>query len=585
MGNVQASDSSNIRVIPLTDKWFREARVTTSAKKHLLRSLKSLVKAKDPTPSFKLYGSSDVSVVKRFLNSVAWDKLDIPAGWKEYEYDRLKKFGGQGGHPAWSDMWQLMTLYVTRPQKVKYVDPEVMGLIKDIYHQVFPAPLRVLPVDEGLALLVATDKIFEKAAGCRDFDLKKTDTLAQFHAIRDVESGLLRKFRMYVFERFQKNKPRIFMPGPFANMLEQASFLVPKMLKIQDDLRSQLEECPLYHFGDKIGFDNLFLKIMPGKLHQSLISLKQKVLGSGRKWDPSKVICLYIQGDFEKMDTTTGVSQYENIYLPIIQEAYDEKDRAHIRNASIQTVKMPIITPSGVIIDDHGTGSGMENTNDGEGNCNLYYGKRTEKLYAIKMRRRLPNVLYEFAGDYYNGDDSSRNILLYDITDQQLASIEQYYMVSALQAAAECGFRINEKWRMDTHFGLYNQNGYWFKWDTACNVTCHYMYPAALILNSIINPEKEYSKATWDKDYRDIDVVEKLDNGRYLPYYHELVHYVDNGMKFPLLGRTEPETSRILSKYERYRALQSLDERYNRQDWTLSNSETLKYVLSYRHRR
>lgn len=282
------------------------------------------------------------------------------------------------------------------------------------------------------------------------------------------------------------------------------------------------------------------------------------------------------------MDTTTGVSQYDEIYLPIITEAYAEKDRNHIREASRQTVLMPIITPSGVIVDPHGTGSGMENTNDGEGNCNLYYGKRTEKLYVVKMKRRLPSVMYEFAGDYYNGDDSTRNIIFYDITDEQLASTQQYYMVSALQAAAECGFRINEKWRMDIHFGLYNQNGYWFKWDNDLNVACHYMYPAALILNSIINPEKEYSKSTWDKDYRDIDVTEKLDNGRYLPYFHELVHFVDNGMKFPLLGRNEMETNRILSKYERYRALQSLSERYNRQDWTLSKSATLNYVLSYR---
>jgi hypothetical protein len=282
------------------------------------------------------------------------------------------------------------------------------------------------------------------------------------------------------------------------------------------------------------------------------------------------------------MDTTTGLEQYDKLYLPLAEKCIAPEFREGFKEAMIQTVIMPIISPSGVMIGVHGTGSGMENTNNGESWCNLYYGTELLEKFQDYMSVKLPRVIYEVVGFYVNGDDSTFNIIFYDISDAEMDKAMKYFQSAAERTAKECGFRINDKWRMDEHFGLYNQNGYWFTINQDLTCTCTFIYPAALILNSIMNPEKQYTKASWDKDYRDLDVTEKLDNGRYLPYFHELIEFVDSGMKYHLLGRTENETRRILSKWDRYRALQSLSERYNRQDYNIATSPTVMFVLQSR---
>lgn len=584
MENVTKDDTKLVSLIPLEDSWFSEAKVSPAAKAHLESALKSLKSAKDPTPAFKLYGSDSAEeLIRRFLDSVDWSRVIVPDGWKEYEYSRIAKAGRQGGHPSWDELEPLFFMYQTRLSSVNFVDEEVMqecidDLLRCFHNQIVP-----VSVDLSLAKLLSKDKIFTTAAGCRDFNLKKTDLTAQLRAIGDLKSGLADHFRMYTFVKVTKNKPRLFMPGAFAHMIDQARYCVPRLECIQNDLRTRGAMSSMYSFGDKIGFDPLFHDIMPHKLEIALKHLKNILERNRLHLDLKKVKILYVQGDFEKMDTTTGTEQYKKLYLPQIDHTVDPKYRADQRRSMLLTTTVPIISPSGVMVDDHGTGSGMENTNEGECYCNKYYKKRCNKKFKRKMKRRLPHVIFVFGGDYINGDDSTTNLILYNVSDKDLELIKKLYQESAEEAAHECGFRINDKWRMDTHFGLYCQEGYWFTIDRNLHVTCDYMYPAALIINSIVDPLKEYKPADWDKDFRDCDVSEKLENGRYLPYFHKLIDFVDNGMKFPLLGRRERETYRILSKFERYRALQPQDERWNKTEFNLSSSRVLNYIAAKRH--
>jgi hypothetical protein len=583
MANVAQDVTSKVTLIPLEDSWFSEAKVSPVAKAHLESSLESLQSAQDHTPTFKLYGSDSNEVIERFLDSVDWDNVIVPDGWKEYEYSRLKKAGPQGGHPSWKEMEPLFFLYQERLSPVSFVDQEIMQECIDDISRCFHQQIKPRNADSSLAKLISKDKIFNTAAGCRDFNLKKTSLIAQIHAVKDYESGLADHFRMYTFEKFQKQKPRIFMPGAFSHMIDQARYCVPRLERIQQDLRERGAYSSMYSFGDKIGFDPLFHDIMAAKFEIELKYLKRRLIQNRRRFDLKKVKILYVQGDFEKMDTTTGTDQYNKLYLPQTDHTVLPEFRADHRRSMLLTTTVPIISPSGVMIGDHGTGSGMENTNEGECYCNKYYKKRTNKKFSHKMKRKLPHVIYVFAGDFENGDDSTSNLIIYDVSDSDLEIIKSLYQAAAEEAARECGFRINDKWRMDCNFGLYCQEGYWFSIDSNLHVTCHYMYPAALILNSIINPLKEYSRADWDKDFRDIDVAEKLDNGKYLPYFTQLIDYVDNGMKYPLLGRRERETYRILSKFERYRALQSQDERWNKSEFNISSSPVLNYVMAKRN--
>jgi hypothetical protein len=561
----QTEDISKVSIVQLSEKWFIDAKVSSKDKEHLLKSLNNLKRGRAPTPSFKLYGSSSRKLVTKFLDSIAWNSIDVPEGWKEYEFDRLSKFGPQGGYRPWEEMRELFHMYQTR-LKPCVCNLSVLRELAKSYDSIF---CQMLPAKETLKFLIKAQKIQDRAAGCRQFSLKKTDVFAQVTAIKDFESNLCRYFFMYTFSRYYKNKIRLFMPGSFAHMIDQARYVQPFLVAIQTDIEAKRSKSLLRQHSDKIGFSKCF-DIMSDEINDMLISSPL-----------SEWTLIYVQGDFEKMDTTTGSDQYINLFIPLMSRAfrYSEKSENYrkLETSMLLTTTVPIASPDGMMTGEHGTGSGMENTNIGEGCCNDYYQLNTIVILTRKCKSE--SIEFKTAARRVNGDDSAYVFLVKSKSPEILARFKELVQESAQISAEECGFIINDKWRIDENFGLFCQNCFWYD---AKLRKVRYMYPSSLILNSIINPEKEYSKSTWDKDYRDIDIIEKCDNGSTLPYFKELVKFVDNGMKFHLLGRSEKETRRILSKYDKYRALQSLHERYNRQDYDITKSPTIRLIKEIR---
>jgi len=582
--------NSKVSIVPLDEKWFQNAKVSPKAQEHLLSSLSNLRSGRDTTPTFPLYGSKDSKeIAVRFLDSLDWAAMGLPQGVKEYEYSRLEKHGGQGGFRPWSELEDLFYLYQERLAPCRVMSDAAFLTYVDQYKTIF---CKMLAINESLAKLVAADKIQDRAAGCRDFNLKKTDPVAQRRAIQDYKSGLAENFFMYVFSRYNKLKPRIFMPGPFASMLDQARYIHPFLTAIQDDIKTKRSDSALVQHADKLGFEQCF-DIMGEEISKAKLDFRQWSL-------------LYVQGDFEKMDTTEGPSQYENLFIPAVAAAFNfgrnSENYKELSKSMMKTVKMPIASPSGMMVGDHGTGSGMNSTNIGEGCSNDYYELRWIELLKDKCAKE--NIQIKILSRRVNGDDSTVVIAVKSKNPAIIALVKKFIQECAEQAATECGFRINSKWRIDEHFGLFCQNYYWYD---IRKKKLLWMYPASLIINAIMNPEGEYinpfklktvngkkikvlkpdvkrhpEKPWWDKDYRDIDVTEKLDNGKHLPYFTKLVDFVNNGMRYRLLGKSETETNRILSKYERYRALQPYDKYFNRVDYDFSKSPTINYLLKVR---
>lgn len=541
---------SDSRLEPLGGKLWNELMKLCSAESvaALRRSLASLEAGRAPTPSFKLYGKSDVSVATDFLASLRKD--EFPDWMLKYEESRLEKWGPQGGHAPWKDVEEDFSLYSTRPVTVTYTSASVRKSMQRDYASL---KCNMMSLSECFKYLNDEDKIQDRAAGWNTFQLKKTDASAQAEALRLARSGQWKQGCGYVFGRYNKKKKRIFMPMSYSSMLKQAQYFVPFLTGIQNDLRSKQSRSSFTFWADKIGFDNCF-DIM-GKLIDQ------------RRSDKHSTTIVFIQRDFEKMDTTTASSQYEEFFLPTLDAAYHQR-MSDMHDAMLFTTNAPIITPSGILTGNHGTASGAEVTNGGETVCNDYYDRRIQELLSLSYHKWY--VLLTTQG---NGDDGTS---VYEVADFE--SFVQAYTAAANQAASECGFRTQaDKWRIDREFGLYCQNMYWLEGNK-----CKWAYPATLILNSICNPEHQYTPAQWDKDYRDIDIIEKLDNGRGLPYYPELVNYVCKGTKYPLLGSTEQETARILSKYDKYRSLQYQTERFNREDYNISQSPTVNLILSMR---
>lgn len=291
------------------------------------------------------------------------------------------------------------------------------------------------------------------------------------------------------------------MPMPFSSMIVQAQYFLPFLKSIQQDLRDKGARSSYTFWADKIGFDNCF------RIFTDLFRAAKQT----HHIDDSYVI-LFIQRDFEKMDTTTGPSQYSEAFIPILGSAFGWKDTcenyARLKESMLFTTQAPIITPDGVLNGDHGTASGAEVTNGGETCCNEVYDKTVRKRLAEKAKAN--SITYVIIFTAGNGDDGCTCVA---VKRQDVTKFKEIYTQSAQEVADEQSYRMQaSKWFISDEYGLYCQNFYWR--DQFDRI--QYAYPAVLILNSIINPEHQYKKSEWDKDYRDLDIIEKLDNGRNL---------------------------------------------------------------------
>jgi hypothetical protein len=523
-------------------------------------SMSALVRGRAPTPSFKLYGKTDQSLAIRFLDSIRAKNL-IPDWMRTYEWSRLSKWGPQGGYKPWSELKELLELYYTRPEEC-HVKDTVMQLLRKKYGSMH---LIKMAATDTLSSLINADKIQERAAGWSTYDLKKTDRKAQVIAINYARKGLWKYGRGYVFSRFNKQKMRIFMPMPFSSMIVQAQYYLNFLAKIQQDLIVNRSRSKFLFWADKVGLNN-----------GVMLMILQETLD--RCPDIPNSTYLYVQRDFEKMDTTMGLSQYQRVVVPLIAAAYGFKETSlqyqELSEVMNFTVTCPIDTPDGCIPLPHGTASGAEVTNGGEtlGN-DAYDSEIREELIATCKQK---NVRFSEVYSLGNGDDGAS---LFKVAIDQVELFKHIYSTIANNVAKRHGYRVQaQKWHLSTVFGLYCQYMLWI--DKMNKI--HQAYPAVLILNSIVNPERQYSKSEWDKDYRDLDIIAKLDNGYGLPYFTELVDYVDKGMKFRLLGRSERETRRILSKYDRWVHLQDSSEFFNKRPFTVGSSPTIQYLLNTR---
>lgn len=544
--NKTVTDSS------ISETWFN--LVTPKAKHHLLSSLSNLRSGAPTTPSFKLYGKDDWSVVADFLTKVQSDKT-VPKWLLAYEFSREEKFGPQGGHAPWDELVDDAKLYFTRPQPVADHSCDVSK-----YKQL---TCRLQSYPEVLATLKGDDKIQTRAAGWRAFDLKKTDPQAQRMALEDLHSGMWKLGWAYFFSRYNKMKKRLFVPMPFSNMIGQAQYFNPFLKQIQNNLRLFKSASEFRFWGDKIGFKDCF---------HSIVEPLCKGL------DPSHIV--YVMRDFEKMDTTTGVDQKASFFLPKLGAAFGfgPKTKAYEQMSEmiLFSNRCPIATPDGMWTGNHGEASGATVTNGGETCCNEEYNR----IFNEKLKELAKDIAFREIISLGNGDDGISLYYLEDVS--KFETFASYVREAAEYAAKQTGFRIQaEKW--DIHLGTYGKYcQYLVSWD---GDSLHAMYPAALAINSIVNPEKEYKASEWDKDYRDIDIIMKLTPCVELPYFHKLIDYVDNGMKYGLLGRTEEATRRILSKYDKYKSLQDGHLEFNIYDDEykgLENNPVVKYILNKR---
>lgn len=519
-----------MRISSLDEKWF--TGVSPNARKHLLGSMKTLETGVEPAPSFPLYGERDAKVIcEQFLNLISESHLKVPQWQLEYEKSRIAKVGRQGGVPSWKDCKENFLLYFSRPKEVdkekfeKYFD-------KSIYLKYENLNVRLASYKDTLDILIEDDKIQDKASGWRMFDLKKSDTLAQIEALNDVHSGNWINGWAYIFTSLKKLKIRIFWPMPFSDMILEAQFFYPILKAIQTDLRANGERSPFISFADKIGFKNLF------KIYDSLIQ---------KESNPEHIVM--VQRDFDKMDTTQSFYQTQVSMYPKILKSYGfsetSEEAKRIKDILYFGSKIPVATPEGMYTGSHGKPSGANTTNWDECESNEDYGIVYLNILAEKCAKA--GIKYKVVVSFENGDDGHDCFILYDWN--RLEEFEKLIDESADEACQIFGYLKNDKWLIKP-YGIYCQ--YMIEYREG---HIWYAYPAILALNAGMNPKKQLNKDVWDGDFVDWRWIQILTPCQNLQYFDLLVDFVDNGMKYGLMGRNQEDFDRILSKYERYREL------------------------------
>lgn len=529
---------------PISDRWF--AHVNGKARQHFLNSMRSLETAQASIPAVPLYGKEDWSVVTDFYKFAQSKGIVYPKWQLEYELSRESKFGNQGGHAPFKELQPDVEMYVTNCRECNApVIPETIQKYRRLN-------CRKRTLHETLQNQVAEDKIQDKAASWSDFDLKKTDPIAQQHALAYARNGYWRDSWGYLFSYKKKNKNRIFVPVPFSVNILQAQFHDPMLRAIQQDLKLNLGKSEFSFFGDKASFGILFNTIMPEKKADFI---KTEGLSSQDK-------IVYVVRDFYHMDTTQGPSQKAHHYVPKLAAAFGIKPGsqayADLEEIILYSNRMPIATPIGMITNkDKGEGSGATVTNQGEGCSNedfdFVFNERVLsscKEADLKVKR---------IDSYGNGDDGASRYVIYDYNDDKLASFIDIVEEAADWTCSLFKFIKNEKWKISTEYGIYCQ--YEIYEDEKGEL--HADYPASLALNSGMHPMREISKEQWDSDFVDIRWMQILAPLSQRRDFSVLVEYVDNGLKRGLFGKSRADFDRILSKYERYRALQDSSHEYN----------------------
>lgn len=536
--------------------------VSPAAREHLENSMRSLESAKESTPAVPLYGKDDWSVVTDFYKYAQERGIVYPKWQLEYELSRESKFGRQGGRAAWEQLKPDVLMYITNVKPCRYEQiPETIEKYKTLN-------CRMLSVQKTLDHQVQTGKIEDRAAGWRNFNLLKSDKKAQDDAVHDASTkAIWEKAWAYIFSYIRKQKNRIFIPAPFCINILQAQYHDPFLEAIQKDLKANKINSPFTSWGDKVSFKFLF---------EELMAVKSKEI-KGHK-------VLHVVRDFYHMDTTQGPEQKSKHYVPKLAAAFGFRPGStsyfEMQDKVLFSNRMYIATPDGMIRNRvKGEGSGATVTNNGECCCNEDY---TEALHRevdkrCKTKGLVAGKHYRLLDSYFNGDDGIDRYVILKMTDKELGLFMSIVQASAEYVADLFGFIVNEKWKMSLEYGIYCQYEVYI--DEAGNF--HADYPVSLALNAGMHPMREVSKSVWDSDYVDWrweSILRPLANRQ---DFTAVVDYVDNGLKYGLFGKTKQDFERILSKYDKYKALRDSSYQFNIWDEAMDKNPALSPVIIY----
>jgi hypothetical protein len=435
------------------------------------------------TPLFK--GRSAEEVVAEWKTILSRYSGSYPR-LVEYDLSRLPKFGPQGGYPPMSDRMRDLELYFTNTMPVSLPPAVRQRLVLQTRDYLFGKEhsKRPLPVASVLKRDIAEDKV-NTSSGLPDFR-KRSHPDIQQKAVKDAESGMWSSYPSVIGSRSQRMKVRFIFMSPMSSNLNGKRFLLPLM----DIIRSR----NVLSFSAWEGFEDVEKAI-----HQQ---------------DPNHSSLIYMNYDFEKMDTTVGRAQTELVHeviAPIFQPQY----RDALKESMLYGNLCKVMIDNHLLIEgDHGYASGVEWVNFVESVLSLMVQLRFEELSGE------PLVISQLLGD-----------------DGAISMINEVSNAGELMLDVfnEFGFKGQaEKQAESKHTFVYLQR--FFDRDIlipGTNVMAG-SYPTVLALNTAMNPERFHDPGKWNNRMEILRWIMILENCHHHPAFEDLVKFFVRGDSFGL---------------------------------------------------
>lgn len=383
---------------------------------------------------------------------------------------------------------------------------------------------------------------------------KKREKMVRDQAVKAARSNNY-KVPAVMNERFQKQKWRIFFMAGFAYVLKQGQLIQPLIKAIQTLIDRRDERWD--HYASKRGFD--FVEAL----------LKQSILQS--KGVPGQI--LYVQLDFDKMDTSCGLNQYNNLVNPMLGAAYPSIPEVEVSEINNYAVEMPVLCPDGLCSGPHGTASGVSGTNMDESIINDIY----QYILIERLGKLLPHLI--LIKRQLDGDDGC---LLYLCSQPATEADIETIKTEAANVAHLLGLEYNkDKMHVSTEYGLYLQRM------LSINDEGMFLgaYPTIQALNTLMWPERSVNPKLWDTDYWVLRWIEVCENCKHHPLFHEFIDFVVAGDKTRLgTSNGEAQFRTLLSKWAVYTKLPAAKVMYTslgipEKRGNITDFETVKYLI------
>jgi len=435
------------------------------------------------SPLFK--GTREIDVIDGYFEVLSRTK-GITRDLYDYEESRRSKVGPQGGYPPFDERKSEFEDYYKLPGKIQYDDEALTNLSERVRTFLFGNQKDLRPWSYSRVIRKGQLKgSLDTNSGCPDYG-KRSDSIIQANAIRDVQNGRWKTLPAILGSRGQRGSTRFIFMFPFSTNLVEQSYV--------NCILDRIRERKIPSFSAWEGFDSVSIAIT----EEGVLNTKTKC-----------------STDYAKMDKHFGTDHFEFVYQ-VLAPLFQSNERELLRASLLHCTEIPVL----VGIDKLYTG--IHGMPSGSGWTNL-----AESIVSLAIMFTVEDHYGEVAVKQVLGDDG---VMLWPTTKSDFPEVFS-------ELSSKFGLASSpDKQRVDEKTFTYLQRFFDVRIRTQLNGrdVVAGSYPGILALNSAMNPERFHDPVKWSSSMESLRWIMILENVNQSPVFHNLIDYFIKGDKFKL---------------------------------------------------